>query len=566
MINYSPVRCILAASVLVLTLRAAPEDPIVLSIPMRDGISLEANLFRPDGGGKLPTLLIRTPYNKRSYLIGSYRVFLNAGFNLVVQDVRGRYGSAGRFQPLEQEGPDGEDTLNWIARQPWSDGRVGMLGGSYLGIAQWKAALTRNPHLAAIFPGVAGCDEYLDRFYSPGGALKLGHRMLWIAENLRAPGYVRPEFGRYILHLPLRTLDRAATGRTVDFFQEALNHPVYDSFWRARSTCASIERARTPAFLQTGWYDNFAPSDLEAFARLSSHGIPARLVVGPWGHSMSAPFPSGIDFGPESGAPIRKYQLDWFRQWLRPTPDDPTGPPVRLFVMGANKWRDENEWPLARTRYTPLYLSSRGGANTLKGDGLLVSSPARASTADHYVYDPRKPVLTAGGPVCCNPKVFPWGPMDQRETESRQDVLVYTGQPLREALEATGPVRAVLNVATSARDTDFTAKLVDVHPDGHARNLTDGILRLRYRKSLQRAELSAPGQIYEITIDMGVTSHVFLAGHRIRLEISSSNFPRYDRNLNTGGSIADGTEIRTARQTVYHGRPHLSYLLLPVIP
>lgn len=540
------------------------EDKV--SVPMRDGVQLSANLFRSADQGPAPVLVVRTPYGKGKGLIRNYEPFLENGYAVLVQDVRGRYDSGGSFHPLTQEQRDGEDTIRWIGRQPWSNGSVAMLGGSYVGIVQWKAAISGPPQLKAIFPVVAGNDEYRDRFYSEGGAMKLGHRMLWLAENLRAPGTPRREFLDYVWHLPLRTIDRAVTGRTVDFWQEALNHPEYDHFWTDRSTRAQLHRIRVPAFIVGGWYDNFVESDLHSYSELSTRSASNRILIGPWAHNMSVPFP-GVDFGPSSSAPVRRFQLDWFRYWLRsphPAPEYRVSP-VQIFVMGTNRWRDEREWPLRRTKYTPFYLTSRSGANSLRGDGLLVQEP-RADDSDSFTYDPRRPVPTAGGAVCCNPKVFPWGPMDQRSIEDRDDVLVYTTPPLTQDLEATGRIRVALSVSTSATDTDFTAKLVDVFPDGQARNLCDGILRLRYRESLTRQVLATPGKSYDIMIEAGVTSNVFKAGHRIRLEVSSSNFPRFDRNLNTGKTVADETEIRTARQTVHHGRSHASYILLPVIP
>jgi putative CocE/NonD family hydrolase len=234
--------------------------------------------------------------------------------------------------------------------------------------------------------------------------------------------------------------------------------------------------------------------------------------------------------------------------------------------MGANRWRDEQEWPLARTRYTPFYLTGGGHANTRRGDGGLKWTPPRTPKIDHFTYDPHNPVPTRGGAVCCDPTVFPWGPMDQRSVENREDVLVYTGAPLKQELEVTGPVRLVLYASTSALDTDFTAKLIDVFPNGEARNLTDGILRVRYRGGLDKPEAAKPGEIYALNIDVGVTSNVFLAGHSVRVEISSSNFPRFDRNPNTGRAIADETALKPARQNVYHGAAYASHILLPVIP
>ena len=532
----------------------------------RDGVRLCANVFRPAGAGRLPAILIRTPYDKGERLSASWQVFVERGYAVVVQDVRGRYHSGGVFNPLEQEAPDGDDTLNWIARQPWSNGRVGMLGGSYSGIVQWKAATTNNPYLKAIFPVVSGCEDYYDRFYSPGGALKLGHRLLWLSENLRAPDFFKPEFHRFIYHLPLRTADRAATGQRIEMYQKALDHPAYDSFWKAISVRGHLEKIRVPVFAAGGWYDNFVQSDLDAFAGLRRLGRASRLIVGPWPHNMSMRL-EGADFGLESQVPLRTLQLAWFDQWLKHTPPKPpAAPPLRIFVMGANQWRDEQEWPLARTRWTHYYLASKGAANTLHGDGTLRARPPRNASADRFVYDPAKPVPTEGGSVCCNPKVFPWGPRDQRAVESRRDVLVYTSPVLKEDVEVTGPVRVILYASTSAPDTDFTAKLVDVFPDGCARNLTDGILRLRYRNSIEKPVLARAGEIHQLTIEAGVTSNVFRAGHRIRLEVSSSNFPRFDRNPNTGRAVAEETELRPALQAIHHGRTHPSHLLLPVIP
>ena len=548
-------------------LPAAPRDIIRSynnAVPMRDGVHLSANIFRPEEPGRYPAILVRTPYGKGYELTAHYQAFVEHGYAVVLQDVRGRYGSQGIFRPLEQEVSDGDDTLNWIAQQPWSDGKIGMMGGSYLGIVQWKAALTTNPHLKAIFPVVSGCDDYRDRFYSTGGAMKLGQRLLWMSENLRVPGF-HPDFSRFVLHLPLRTADAAATGRISDMYQEAAAHPAYDSFWKAISTREHMDRIRVPVFSVGGWFDNFAESDLDAYKALRKNSGVHRILIGPWPHNMLIKF-KGVDFGPDSFVPLQGIQMQWFDQFLKGK-DTPllSKPPVRIFVMGVNRWRDEREWP-PRARPAYFYLESRGRANTLAGDGRLEPRPGRSPVSDRFVFDPRNPVPTVGGAVCCNPKVFPWGPMDQRPVEKRSDVLVYTTAPLRKDVEVIGPVRVVLYASTSARDTDFTAKLVDVFPDGRAQNLTDGILRLRYRKSLEEPELVRPGEICRLTIDAGVTGNVFRKGHSIRVEVSSSNFPRFDRNPNTGGPIGGDTELRAAAQTIYHDAQHPSHVVLPVVP
>ncbi len=535
---------------------------------MRDGVRLAASIFLPPLGSdhaRLPAILVRTPYGRGAGITPNYQAFVDHGYAVVVEDVRGRYESEGVFQPLHQEPADGDDTLNWIARQYWSDGKVGMVGGSYQGIVQWKVAPLNNPHLKAIFPVVSGNDDYRDRFYSPGGALKLGHRLEWMSENQRAPGY-HPDFSKYTLHLPLRTADILATGWTSEMYRAALDHPAYDSFWRAISTREQLQRIRIPVFSVGGWYDNFVESDLEAYAGLHKSSGLNRILIGPWAHNMSYGF-EGVNFGPEAAVPIRTLQLEWFDQWLMGK-DTPlvSQPPVKIFVMGANKWREEREWPPESASERRFFLVSSGKANTLNGDGALDEKPKWRVSEDRYVFDPRDPAPTLGGAVCCNPLIFPWGPKDQRPVEKRKDVLVYTTRPLKRDVEAIGPVKVVLYVATSARDTDFTAKLVDVFPDGYARNLTDGVLRLRYRNSLEKPELAHAGEVYRITLDAGVTSNVFLKGHRIRVEISSSNFPRFDRNPNTGGPIADEIRLRPASQTVYHDRQRPSHVLLLVMP
>lgn len=533
------------------------EKDLHVRVRMRDGVHLCANVFRPGGNQRVPALLVRTPYGKGPDLAAAYEPFLKAGYAVVVQDVRGRGHSEGAFRPLEQEEHDGYDTLAWIAGQSWCNGRIGMVGASYLGIVQWKAALSGSPYLKAISPAVAGSDEFEDRFYSKGGAMKLGHRLSWLAANLRLPQLPEPKFEEYVRHLPLRTSDRAAAGRQIDFWQAALDHPAYDDYWRAVSTREHIAQVKVPALIFAGWYDNFAENDLEAFRLLRQMGREARIVVGPWPHNVPSGF-AGFDFGPEANLPIRRIQLEWFDRWLKGINKDQdlSGEArARLFLMGANRWKEAKEWP-PPSEPLRLYLWN--------GGRLSVKTPPRRSKPDSYVYDPRNPAPTMGGAVCCNPKIFPWGPMDQRPLETRKDVLVFSTEPLKEDLEVTGPVRAVLWVSTSAPDTDFTAKLIDVWPDGRAVNLCDGILRLRYRNSLERLEAAKPGQIYRVTIEAGVTSNLFRKGHRIRLHISSSNFPRFDRNPNTGRPIAGETELRTARQTLYHDAGRPSHLLLPV--
>ncbi len=568
----------IAAAVLFLLpllLRSQPAAPDIRSESgvksrMRDGVELVSDVFRPVGSGRRPTILVRTPYNRRGEGVAGYRMFASHGYAVVLQDVRGRYDSQGEFGSIGQEGADGNDTLDWIALQPWSNGRTGMAGASYPGIAVWRAAVQGNPHLVAIFPMVSGDDEYLDRFYSPGGAMKLGHRLLWLSDNFHPLGLPQPEFKNYITHLPLRTADVAAAGRAIPVWQDALDHPSYDSYWRQLSLRPQLEKVHSAVFSMGGWFDNYAPDDLDAFTRLAHLGRDVETSIGPWAHSFTYRFPQ-VDFGPESRARVRSVQLAFFDRRLKtaswPTAAE-TKPRLHLFVMGANVWREEHEWPLARTRYTSFYLTSQGKANSAAGDGGLANlAPDKGKfKPDHFVYDPAQPVPTQGGALCCDAEVLPPGPLDQSSVERRNDVLVYTSSPLHEDLEVTGPVRALLYVATSANDTDFTAKLVDVPASGSPRLVTDGIARLRYRLSLVTSSFVKRNQPYQVFIDAGVTSYVFLPGHRIRLEISSSNFPRFDRNLNTTQPVADAIKAIKANQTVFHERKYPSALILPVIP
>jgi putative CocE/NonD family hydrolase len=535
---------------------------------MRDGVCLAADVYLPPGQGRWPTVLVRTPYNRTGGSKNSYRFFVRYGFALVMEDVRGRYASQGTFTSVEQEGPDGNDSINWIAQQPWSDGRVVMAGSSYVGMTQWWAALQDNPHLFAIAPASSGDDEYLDMFYSPGGAFKLGHRLLWVSQNLTPRGHPRPALNDYIRHVPLITADVVATGLEIPIWREILAHPSYDRFWEKRSVREEISRIRIPVLSFGGWFDNYGESDLDAFSRLAAEGTPVETWMGPWSHNPGYKFPL-ISFGASANLSIRDKQLEWFEKWLNREPQEST--PRRrallhVFVMGPDIWREEHEWPLARTKYTKLFLASQGHANSKQGNGQLAWQGGGPSNPDTFIYDPNNPVPTTGGAICCDPRLLPPGPLNQSQLENRSDILVYTSPPLSESTEVTGPIHVVLYVATSANDTDFTAKLVDVDTHGAALLVADGIQRLRFRLSLDKPVFVKRNSRYQITIDAGVTSYVFERRHRIRLEISSSNFPRFDRNLNSTRANAYETKMTKAKQTVLHGPRYPSAIILPVIP
>jgi putative CocE/NonD family hydrolase len=542
------------------------------AVRMRDSVTLGADVYLPqesENGERWPAVLVRTPYNRKSVNARSYRSFTRRGYVVVVEDVRGRYGSRGEFGRISQEGPDGSDTINWIAAQSWSNGRVAMAGSSFLGVTQWWAAVQNNPHLLAISPMCSGDDEYLDRFYSTGGTLQLGHRLLWLAENLKPSSRMPVPLGSYIEHLPLRTSDMAATGYSLPLWRLSLDHPSYDAYWKEQSIRLQTKQIHAAVLSLGGWFDSYAESDLDAFSRLALQHKKVETWIGPWGHNPGTKFPTR-DFGHQAQLPIRLKQAEWFDKWVRhPVSAElhsQTPPLLHLFVMGPDVWREEHEWPLGRTHYTPLYLVSEGNANSAKGDGALRWQPVIESPTDNFTYDPKDPVPTLGGSVCCEPAVFPPGPLDQRSVEKRDDVLVYTSPVLTEDLEVTGPVRTVLYVSTSANDTDFTAKLVDLQPDGRPLLVTDGIQRLRYRLSLEKPVFVKRNRAYQISVDTGVTSYVFEPGHRIRVEVSSSNFPRFDRNLNSAGLNADQTKMIKAKQVVYHEKGYPSAIILPIIP
>ena len=557
-------------------LSAGMEARYNVKVPMRDGVNLSADIYFPRGqDGPFPVVLGRTPYNNTTEESIESAVFYPPhGYVFVAQDVRGKNDSDGEFYAFANEFEDGYDTVEWIGAQPWCDGNVGMVGASYVGNVQWQAAVEGSRYLKTIVPRVIGHNMHEANRYI-GGALHLSIAGMWA---MRHDGRTRQDIMVYnweqlFATLPVKSLDGAA-GKQVEFFQDWVKHPDYDDYWKAMAIEERYEDVKIPVLQIGGWYDICASGTFHNFVGMRERGgsdlarANQRAIVGPWIHSASEFTNAGeIDFGRHSKLDLQEIELRWFDHWLKGTPngaeDDPS---LRIFVMRTNKWRDEGEWPLARTRFTPYYFHSGGGANSLMGDGALSPEPPAEEPPDRYVYNPAFPVPTRGGNTCCTPELVPWGAYDQRPVEHRTDVLVYTSEPLDRDLEVTGPVVVKLYASTDGRDTDFTAKLVDVDPDGYAVNLCDGILRARYHESREYQKLLEPGEVYELMIDLWVTSNVFLEGHRIRVDVSSSNYPRFDRNLNTGNDPGGDTEMRVARQTVLHDPGHPSHVLLPVIP
>ncbi len=564
-----------------------------VAVPMRDGVNLATDIYRPDREGLFPVILVRTPYNKNDPLLTNVIMFdpvraAAAGYAVCVQDVRGRYASEGKFRPIHQEVDDGYDAVEWAAAQPWSSGRVGMAGASYVGATQWLAAIAAPPHLAALAPNITASDYHEGWFYQ-GGAFEWGFVVSWAVNFLALDTLLKERPGdeaalsrllaaadrldEACWHLPLKDFPPLAG---VDYFQEWLAHPLYDDYWRRVSIEAHYGRVKAAALNIGGWYDIFLYGSVRNFLGLRSRGgseaaRKSRLIVGPWAHVTRALLFMGnlvgeVNFGLQAASQVidlTGIQLRWFDYWLKGIENGvDREPPVRLFVMGKNVWEDFEDFPPPGAKELRLYLHSGGRANGLLGDGVLSAEAPGEEPADRFVYDPENPVPTRGGGLCCSDVYLPGGAYDQREVEARPDVLVYTSAPLERDLEVIGPVKVRLFVASSAPDTDFTAKLVDVYPDGRAINVTDGILRLRYRNGKERAELVEPGRVYEVEVDLWYTAHVFRAGHRVRLEVSSSNFPRFDRNLNTGGPIGAEAEGQVAVQRVFHDRTKPSALIL----
>jgi putative CocE/NonD family hydrolase len=548
-------------------------------IKMRDGVSLVADIYRPKGEGKFPVLLERTPYDRKGESGMAYDLS-GHGYVVVLQDTRGRFESGGEFYPFRYESKDGYDTVEWAAQLSYADGKVGMFGGSYVGATQMLAAMARPPHLVAIFPYVTA-SEYYDGWTYQSGVLMQWFTSSWTSlltvDTLRrrAEGDLRPK--AWVATLPVENyplLSLPTPASLAPYFHDWMEHERNDAYWQGWRVSDHYREMNVKGLHGAGWHDLFLKGSIKNYAGLRAEGNSPdsrdgqRLLIGPWAHAPTSPEGKVGDvvFGKSAVLDITGTALKWFDYTLKGLQNEyATAAPVRLFVMGDNVWRDEHEFPLARTRYTKYYLHSSQGANGPAGDGeLSVTAPA-AERPDQFDYDPKNPVPTIGGRLCCGAAVPP-GPFDQRPNESRPDVLIYSTPPLEKDLEVTGFVSLGLYASTSAVDTDFTALLADVDQSGYARFLTDGIVRARYRNTSERPEVIVPGQVYKYTIDLWATSNVFKKGHRLRLYVSSSNFPRFNRNPNTGEPMLGASRLVNARQTIYHDGKYSSALTLPVIP
>ena len=557
-----------------------------VAMKTRDGVTLRSDIYRPAGDGSFFVLLQRTPYSKDNTAVFA-RKAAERGFMVVAQDVRGRYTSEGEWYTFKHETDDGYDAVEWAAALPHSNGKVGMFGGSYVGATQMLAAIGQPPHLAGICP-VVTASNYHENWTYQGGAFEQWFNESWIS------GLAQDTYGRQMKEaanavigdtvLPLKNFpvfniksaqDGPALTRTLTpYFLDWLDHPTYDSYWKQWSIEENYDKIQVPALTIAAWYDIFLGGSLRNYLGLNAHaGTEAarkgqHLLVTIGGHSGIGRTIGTVDFGAAAGEYNENdLTLDWYDYlFLGKQNQFASSKPVRIFVMGENKWRDEDVWPLERAVTTSYFLRSTGNANSSAGNGALSTSAPDKEAVDGFVYDPANPVPTVGGPLCCDPMHLAPGARDQKEVEARPDVLVYSTPPLDSDLEVTGPVTLDLFAKSSAVDTDFTAKLVDLWPNGFAQNLTEGILRASYRESTSEAKPIIPGKVYEYKIDLWSTSNLFLKGHQIRLEVSSSNFPRFDRNLNTGKPASTSAIFVKATNTILHDPAHPSALLLPVVP
>jgi hypothetical protein len=614
------------------TAQAAPASPpeydVVVerdfAIPMRDGVGLIADAYRPskDGkpvAGKFPVVLIRTCYNKDTRLgifLFDAEYFAKRGYIVVIEDVRGRYKSPGRFYHGIYEGKDGYDTIEWIAKQPWSDGKIGMTGLSYLAAVQQAAAAMGTPHLSSMFHVEAPLSYFNNGVRRGGTFIQMVVPVAFYFASTSREAIADPVVKKGLIEADKRGPEWLlrwpfGRGRTVlsrvpedeRFFLDTWYQTNYDKFytdvhlWEPNQYLAQYTDAAGYYF--TGWYDQYR--SYEFFSNLVNRKkSPLKLMVGPWGHGTNESVLGDVNFGSEaaiSEAAGNALQLQWFDQTLKGMAPSTSESPVKIFVMGGGSgkkdangkmmhgghWRSESTWPLANTQFTNFYFGP--------DDSLAPQAPTATASSSFYYYDPKDPVPSIGGASyfvirSVTPPVYyvPYGPQDQRESKecgnckttlplsTRQDVQVFQTPPLEKDTEVTGPLSVKLWISSSAVDTDFTAKLIDVYPpsedypEGYAMNLADGIQRTHYRNGYAKPEMMKPGEIYPVTVELFATSNLFKKGHRIRVDISSSDYPAYDPNPNTGELYMTGHSDIVARNTIYHDKDRPSHIVLPIIP
>ena len=591
---------------------AAAEDYAVRTlksnmVPMRDGTLLSTDLYLPEGAtGKLPVILIRTVYGKNPVFEETpvLQTLVKRGYVIAVQDIRGRFESEGKYVVATNRREDGYDTVEWLIAQDWSNQKVGTAGCSYLGETQVVLAAAKHPaHLTAIPMSPASGYYAPGRAWSSfdGGVFELAQTAGWFAGSGTQVFYGPPAWvdrqewfqsPQAKLFSQQPTIDFAAylpllnTLPTFDILQRAKLPPTEyekfatsfpdDDYFRNMDYIQQPDTVDVPMLFMDSWYDYGAAETLAMFNQFQEKGLSERtrnnqfIIIGPSTHcgypyATEQTFVGERDLG-DARLDFWGIQLKWYDYWLKGIDNGITDmPKIQYYLMGKNQWRSADQWPLANTTYRKLYLDSGGRANSRQGDGVLSFNPPQNKATDEFVYDPATPVPSLGGHTCCTGTDTEAGGYDQSDIEMRNDVLVYTSGVLEEGIEVTGPLEVVLQVSSSAIDTDFTAKLVDVYPDGRAFNVQEGAIRMRHREGLAKKVLMTPGEIYEVHLDLHASSNFYGKGHRIRLEVSSSNFPRWQRNLNTGGNNFDETEWQIATNRVYHSEENLSYVVLPVI-
>jgi len=534
-------------------------------VKMRDGVELSADLYRPDAEGKFPVILSRTPYTKTGAL-KSGRYWAEHGYVFVAMDVRGRGDSDGVFVPYRNDGRDGYDAIEWCAAQPWSTGKVGTTGGSYLGRIQWLTAVLQPPHLVTMAAMVTPSDPFVE--WPTGTHLPMDISWFHLTSGHLSQNMDAVDWTKIQKHLPLYTMDEAM-GRPVPAWKEDLDHPQLDAYWEPMRYQNKYDRVKVPVLHISGWYDDEQIGTPLNYIGMTTRGPEdvrnkQKIMMGPWPHAINSTSKLGeVDFGPSGTIDLNGYLKRWFDYWLKGQDSGiMSDPPVRIFVMGENKWTDEKEWPIARTSWTKYYIHSRGRANSLFGDGVLSPDLPGAEPTDGYACDPEHPV-----PFVTEPSFAQIGSADDyRSVERRDDVLVYTSEPLPEDLTVCGPIKVQLYGSSTAKDTDFMGLLLDVWPDGFAQRLIDGMVRARYRDGMEMSSLIEPGKIYAYTIDLWNTCQTFKKGHRIRLQIASSAFPKYDRNAQTGEDLARATKLQISNQKICHDKAHPSHVVLPIVP
>ncbi len=534
---------------------------------MRDGVEISADIYFPGNEGKYPAIVVRTPYGKgeeRNISVGKY--FSDNGYVVVICDVRGRGDSDGSFVPYFNEGRDGHDVIEWTAAQPWCTGSVGTMGGSYLARIQWTTVLEKPPHLKAMVSTVVPSDPFVE---SPTGVpdpIHISWSFLVSDRALQNVGHVNWE--KVYKTLPLTEMEEA-TGRKITDWKESFDHTTLDEYWKPICYQTRFSEIDIPVMHVSGWYDDEQVGTPMNYRGMREHGGSEaarnrqKLVMGPWPHGVNKSQTLGdIDFGPESLIDLLGIEKRWFDRWLKGESNGVEDEDrVYIFVMGENKWRHEKDWPLPGTEFTTYHFSSGGRANSRFGDGTLSPGSPEGEERDSYTYNPEDPYPF----ITEQTSAQIGGPDDYSAVERRDDVLVYTSEPLKEKLEVTGPVKAEIFVSSDAEDTDFNVKLLDVWPNGFAQRLCDGVVRARYREGMEKEVPMVPGKVYKMEVDMWNTSQVFLPGHRIRVEVASSAFPKYSRNQNVWEKLGKTSNMKIANQTVYHSREYPSGVVLPII-